>query len=135
MELVNPPYEITGLVKILFFFVISILIGFVGSFLMHKSTSFILRNAKRTANKTIVFCNWCAAGVMAFSNGANDSQKQLGIIALVLFAAGLSTAAEVPLWARITCAILLALGNHERWMAYHEHAGTQDLQNRTHPLI
>ena len=109
-ELVNPPYEITGLVKILFFFVISILIGFVGSFLMHKSSGFILRNAKRTANKTIVFCNWCAAGVMAFSNGANDSQKQLGIIALVLFAAGLSTTEEVPLWARITCAILLALG-------------------------
>ena len=109
-ELVNPPYEITGLVKILFFFVISILIGFVGSFLMHKISSFLLRNAQRTANRTIVFCNWCAAAVMAFSNGANDSQKQLGIIALALFAAGLSTAAEVPLWARVTCAILLAIG-------------------------
>jgi PiT family inorganic phosphate transporter len=47
---------------------------------------------------------------MAFSNGANDSQKQLGIIALALFSAGLITVAEVPLWARITCAILLALG-------------------------
>jgi PiT family inorganic phosphate transporter len=109
-EMVNPPYEITGLVKILFFFVISILIGFVGSFLMHKISSFLLRNAQRTANRTIVFCNWCAAAVMAFSNGANDSQKQLGIIALALFAAGLSTAAEVPLWARVTCAILLAIG-------------------------
>jgi len=109
-ELVSPPYEITGLVKILFFFVLSILIGFFGSFLVRKSTGFILRNAKRTANKTIVFLNWCAAAVMAFSNGANDSQKQLGVIALALFAAGLSTADEVPLWARITCAILLATG-------------------------
>lgn len=47
---------------------------------------------------------------MAFFNGANDSQKQLGIIALVLFAAGESAAVEVPLWARLTCAVLLALG-------------------------
>jgi inorganic phosphate transporter, PiT family len=109
-ELVNPPYEITGFVKILFFFVISIVIGFVGSFLMHKCTGFILRNSERTVNKSIMFFNWCAAGVMAFSNGANDSQKQLGIIALALFAAGLSTAAEVPFWARVICAILIAAG-------------------------
>ncbi|MDD1695853.1 MAG: inorganic phosphate transporter [Methanoregula sp.] len=109
-ELVNPPHELTGLVKILVFFVLSILIGFIGSYLMHRSTGVLLRNARRTVNKPIVFCNWGAAAVMAFSNGANDSQKQLGIIALALFAAGLSTVAEVPLWARITCAVLLALG-------------------------
>ena len=109
-ELVKPPYEITGLIKILFFFVLSILIGFAGSFLMHKSSGFILSSVKRTANKTMVFFNWCAAAIMAFSNGANDSQKQLGIIALALFAAGLPTVAEVPLWARITCASLLATG-------------------------
>lgn len=109
-ELVTPPYTCTGLVKILFFFVISILIGFFGSYLMHKSTVLLLRNAERTANRTIIRLNWCAAAVMAFSNGANDSQKQLGIIALALFAAGLSSAADVPLWARITCALLLGLG-------------------------
>lgn len=109
-ELINPPYEFTGMVKILFFFVISILIGFAGSFLMHKCSGFLLRNAKRTANKTIIRLNWCAAAVMAFSNGANDSQKQLGIIALALFAAGLSISADVPLWARISCAFLLSAG-------------------------
>jgi len=109
-ELLNPPHEVTGLVKILLFFVISIVIGFAGSYLMHKCTGFLLRNAQRTINRPIVFLNWCAAAVMAFSNGANDSQKQLGIIALALFAAGLSTAAEVPLWARVACAILIAIG-------------------------
>jgi len=76
---------------------------------MHKFSSFILRNAQRTANRTIVFFNWCAAGVMAFSNGANDSQKQLGIIALALFSAG----SQLPLSAavaRVTCAILWRSG-------------------------
>ena len=109
-ELINPPFEVTGLVKILIFFVVSIVIGFVGSYLMHKCTGILLRNAQRTINRPIVFFNWCAAAVMAFSNGANDSQKQLGIIALALFTAGLSTAAEIPFWARAGCAILIALG-------------------------
>jgi inorganic phosphate transporter, PiT family len=109
-ELANPPHELAGFVKILFFFVFSILIGFFGSYLMHTCTGVLLRNAKRSINKPVVFLNWGAAAVMAFSNGANDSQKQLGIIALALFSAGVITAAEVPLWARITCAVLLALG-------------------------
>jgi PiT family inorganic phosphate transporter len=109
-DLVTPPYAITGLVKILFFFALSILIGFFGSYLMHKTTALLLLNARRTANTTIIRLNWCAAAVMAFSNGANDSQKQLGIIALALFAGGLSAVNEVPFWARITCALLLGLG-------------------------
>jgi PiT family inorganic phosphate transporter len=54
--------------------------------------------------------NWCAAAVMAFSNGANDSQKQMGMIAMVLVASGLAVTTDVPLWARFACAILLALG-------------------------
>lgn len=109
-QLLNPPHQFTGLLKIFFFFVISILIGFSGSFLMHKCTGFLLRNAKRTANTTIIRLNWCAAAVMGFTNGANDSQKQLGIIALALFASGLSTTAEMPMWARISCAILISMG-------------------------
>lgn len=48
---------------------------------------------------------------MAFFNGSNDAQKQLGIIALVLFAAGGESAVlAVPFWARITCALLISLG-------------------------
>ena len=98
-ELVNPPYELTGFVKILFFFVISIVIGFIGSFLMHRCTSFVLRNAERTVNKTIIFFNWCAAGTHGFLKRGKRFAETVGIIALALFAAGLSTAAEVPFWA------------------------------------
>jgi inorganic phosphate transporter, PiT family len=109
-ELLGPSHELAGLAKILAFFVLSVLIGFVGSYLMHRCTGILLRNADRSANRGIIRLNWCAAALMAFSNGANDSQKQLGIIALALFAAGLTAAADVPVWARVTCAILLALG-------------------------
>jgi PiT family inorganic phosphate transporter len=109
-ELLGPAHELAGFVKIIAFFVISVIIGFAGSFLMHKTSALLLRNARRTANRTIIGLNWCAAAVMAFANGANDTQKQMGMIAMVLFAAGLSATAEVPFWARCSCAVLIALG-------------------------
>lgn len=109
-ELILPPHQLTGFAKIIFFLVISVVIGFLGSFVTEKLVSFLLRNAKRTVNKGIVRLNWIAAGLMAFGNGANDSQKQLGIIALVLFSAGEIATLDVPLWARIICAILLTAG-------------------------
>ncbi|MGB9175199.1 MAG: inorganic phosphate transporter [Methanoregula sp.] len=109
-ELFGPAHDLTGVVKILVFFVISLVIGFAGSYLMHKVTAIVLRNARRTANRTIIVLNWCAAAVMAFANAANDSQKQLGLIAMVLFISGLAVTTDVPLWARIASAFLLALG-------------------------
>ncbi|MDK2973998.1 MAG: inorganic phosphate transporter, PiT family [Methanofollis sp.] len=109
-DLLAPSHEMVGLVKILFFFVASIFIGFAGSYLMRRTTGLLLRNAKKTVNRTIVRLNRIAAAAMAFFNGANDSQKQLGIIALALFAADRSATLDVPLWARFACAVLLGVG-------------------------
>jgi len=109
-EFFSPSHELTGIFKILAFFVVSLVIGFAGSWVMHKTTGILLRNAKRSANRGIIALNWCAAAVMAFSNAANDSQKQLGLIAMVLVASGLALTADVPLWARVVSAFLLALG-------------------------
>ena len=106
----EPPHEITGLAKIIVFLAVSVLLGFMAGYLMRKTTRILLRNAKRSVNRDIVRLNWLAAAVMAFTNGANDSQKQLGIIALVLLAAGLSPSLDIPLWARLGCAFLLGAG-------------------------
>jgi len=105
-----PSPELDGMVKILLFLFLSQIIGFAGGYLMQKSTELFLRGARRSANLGIVYVNWAAAAVRAFSSGTNDAQKQLGIIALVLFAGGLYAEVTIPLWARVGCAILLALG-------------------------
>jgi PiT family inorganic phosphate transporter len=109
-ELTAPEPELTGFMKIITFFVLSVLIGFAGSYVMHKTTSFLMRNAERQKNRKIVLLNWFAAALMAFFNGANDPQKQMGMIAMVLVAAGFAATPDVPLWARFACAILMALG-------------------------
>ncbi|MBN1431518.1 MAG: inorganic phosphate transporter [Methanomicrobiaceae archaeon] len=108
--LIFPPYELTGFVKILLYLLISVVIGFFGSYILQKTTSLILRNSKRTINRDIIRLNWITAAMMSFSNGANDSQKQLGIIALVLLSAGQTATLDVPMWARIGCALLLGFG-------------------------
>jgi len=107
-ELLLPPHHLEGLMKILFFLLISVVIGFAGSFLMRRMTKFLLMNAERKINKQIIRLNWLTAAVMSFANGANDSQKQMGII--VLLSASLTTTMEVPVWTRVACALLLALG-------------------------
>ncbi|HEX3000846.1 MAG TPA: inorganic phosphate transporter, partial [Methanoregula sp.] len=109
-ELTGPEPELAGFVKILAFFAFSVLIGFAGSYLMHRTTSFLMRNADRSENRKFTLLNWCAAGLMAFFNGANDPQKQMGMIAMVLVAAGFVATPEVPLWVRGACALLMALG-------------------------
>jgi len=108
--LFSPAHELTGVVKILVFVVVSLLVGFSGSYLLHKATGILLRNARRTANRPIIVLNWCAAALMAFFNAANDTQKQLGLIMVVLAASGLSLSGEVPFWARLACAVMIALG-------------------------
>lgn len=109
-SLLFPPHELTGFFKVLVYLVISVILGFIGGYGMRTITRLVLRNAKRNANRTISRFNWIAAGAMAFSNGANDSQKQMGIIALVLLSAGLTASTEVPLWTRAACALLLFAG-------------------------
>lgn len=109
-ELLAPPHEVTGMVKVVLFLAVSIVVGLAGGYGMRRCTRVLLRNAKRTVNRSIVRINWAAAAGMAFFNGSNDAQKQLGIIALVLFAAGETAALTVPLWARFTCAVLLSAG-------------------------
>lgn len=110
VELLAPHHAMTGLVKVIVFLAVSVLIGLIGGYIMRKSTRIFLRNAKRSVNRDIVRLNWFSAAVMAFFNGANDSQKQLGVIALVLFSAGLSSTLDIPLWVRLGCAALLGAG-------------------------
>ncbi len=109
--LTAPSPELTGVVKVLALLVASVGIGLGGGYLVQRGSGRLLRDARRrTTNQRLVRVNWVVALLMAFFNGANDSQKQLGIIALVLLVAGESTTLEIPLWARLACALLLGLG-------------------------
>jgi inorganic phosphate transporter, PiT family len=50
-----------------------------------------------------------AAG-LAFSDGANDAQKSMGVLTLVLLLGGFIPTFEVPVWVMFACATAIVLG-------------------------
>lgn len=102
--------ELTGLIKVLVFLVVSVIFGLVGGFLLFKLTKWMLRGARRSINKGINKAQWLATSVFAFSNGANDSQKFLGLLILIMMASGMSSNEEIPFSARLFIALAIAMG-------------------------
>lgn len=109
--LLGPEPALEGVSMVLVFLAVSVAIGLGGGYAVQRGLAALLRNARRrTARRGLVASNWLAAFGMAFFNGANDAQKILGILALVLFTAGETTALEVPLWTRVLTALLIGGG-------------------------
>ena len=53
---------------------------------------------------------WLTASALAFSHGANDAQKTMGVVALLLFATGHLSSFSVPVWVRLMAAGSLTIG-------------------------
>lgn len=53
---------------------------------------------------------WVTSATLAFSHGANDAQKSVGIIAALLLASGQIDSLETPAWVIPACSIALTLG-------------------------
>ncbi|WIY00440.1 inorganic phosphate transporter [Amycolatopsis mongoliensis] len=69
-----------------------------------------LRRARRRADVALRRAEWVSAGALAFSHGANDAQKSMGVITLLLVATGHLGAFAVPLWVKLAAAAALTLG-------------------------
>ena len=102
--------QLTGVTKVLVFLMISVLIGFLGGFILMKLASLLLRRATVDINVLLKRLQWFTTGAQTLAHGANDAQKQMALIALLLMAMGSSTDLNVPLWVRFACALAIALG-------------------------
>jgi PiT family inorganic phosphate transporter len=102
--------HLTGIVKVLAALLLSPLIGFWAGFLIHRLLSTLLRAAKPAANSRLRFIQFFTAAGLAFSHGANDAQKSMGILTLVLLLGGFIPQFEVPFWVMLACASAMTLG-------------------------
>lgn len=100
----------TGVTKVLLALVISPVIGFWAGFIIHRLMSFFLRAAKPVVNKYLRRIQFVTSAGLAFSHGANDAQKSMGIITLVLLLGGFIPKFEVPFWVVLSCASAITLG-------------------------
>jgi PiT family inorganic phosphate transporter len=103
--------KLTGLRSVLEAMVLSPFFGFaMGLVLMVLISWLFFRVTRSVATRLFKRLQLISACFMAFSHGANDAQKSMGIITLALLSAGQIPSAEVPAWVIGACALAMGLG-------------------------
>jgi PiT family inorganic phosphate transporter len=89
------------------------LAGFAVAFAALALVRRSLREARLgPANRGFRLAQVGAGSLMGFAHGLNDAQKTMGVIALALFADGVTPRFEVPVWVKVAAAAALALGTY-----------------------
>jgi PiT family inorganic phosphate transporter len=102
--------ELTGVTKVLIALIFSPFIGLCMGFIIHRLIMFLLRGAKPSINQRLKQSQWLSAAALAFSHGANDAQKSMGILTLMLVLSGQLSSFVVPDWVILICASAMTLG-------------------------
>ena len=102
----------TGLIKTISFIVLSPLLGFLfGSLMMVIVSWLFVRSTPQRVDKWFRRMQLLSASMYSLGHGGNDAQKTMGIIWMLLIAAGVSTASDpLPLWVIISCYVAIGLG-------------------------
>jgi len=103
-------HHLTGIVKVVAALIFSPMLGFIIAFLLQKSAKLLLRNAKFTLNNGLKKLQWGIAAALAYSHGANDTQKIIGIITLALMAGKGVAISTSPLWVRFAGGLVMFIG-------------------------
>ncbi len=102
--------KLQGLYKVLIALFVSPLIGFIFGFVVPRIIYFLARNATPRVNEIFKRGQFFTAVGLAFSYGANDAQKTIGMITLSLIVAGQLSNFTVPFWVILLSASMMALG-------------------------
>ena len=102
--------RLVGVTKVLLALLLSPLAGFWVGFLIHRVALLILRSARPKVNQRLRQFQWLSTAGLAFAHGANDAQKSMGVLTLILLLGGYLNAFEVPFWVILICATAITLG-------------------------
>jgi PiT family inorganic phosphate transporter len=100
-----------GIWKVMRFIVISPLIGMVlGLALMFIALHLFGRSSPRLVDRVFRRLQIVSAAAYSLGHGANDAQKTMGIITMLLVTHGVLPTFEVPIWVILICHAAMALG-------------------------
>ena len=101
----------SGLRPVMEAMVLAPLFGFAIGFSLMVVISWVFFGVTRSlATRLFKRLQLVSACFMAFSHGANDAQKAMGVITLALLSAGQIPSGEVPFWVIGACAVAMGLG-------------------------
>ncbi len=98
------------LVKVIGAMFLSPVLGILFGYLIFKFFTYLLRNSTPKANIYLEKFQVATLIALGLSHGTNDSQKAMGIIALLLMLAGILPSISIPLWVMTVSALVLATG-------------------------
>ncbi len=99
--------------KVLVPTVLAPLIGFTVGIAIMIALLWIFRNAHPgRLQRRFRIAQTVSASIVAFSHGSNDAQKTMGIITLALFTGGVIPTLTVPLWVKLSSAMVIGLGTY-----------------------
>jgi len=100
-----------GLEKVVIGIIVSPIVGLITAFLL--ATVIITIFAKRrpsTVNSVFGKLQLVSSTYFSLTHGANDGQKTMGIIALILLTEGMITSFEIPFYVILIAALAISLG-------------------------
>jgi PiT family inorganic phosphate transporter len=89
---------------------ISPLLGAAAALATIRALRRLGRRATRAWRGSVTAGQWTMSSALAFSHGANDAQKSIGVVAALLLGAGKIDSLSAPLWVKLACSIALTGG-------------------------
>ena len=99
-----------GVLGVLLGLAISPVLGVLVAWIVAKGAARVTRRARRGLERVVRRAEWGTAFALAYSHGANDAQKTMGVITLLLVSTGHLAAFSVPLWVKLASATSLVIG-------------------------
>lgn len=105
----------TSIGKVFWGLFISVIVGLVAGFFLTKLVALLFRKVnRRKANTFFSRGQLLSAMLMAFAHGAQDGQKFMGVMVLVLIVGGVIVpsggAMVIPVWIMVLASVLMAVG-------------------------
>jgi len=104
---------LSGLTKVSVFIVVSPLLGMVLGYLFMAGALWSVRNSPPTSvDRAFRVGQLISSAAYSIGHGANDAQKTMGIIALVLYTSGVYDHFYVPTWVIVSAYLAIAAGTY-----------------------
>jgi PiT family inorganic phosphate transporter len=103
-------WQPVGVLGTLVALAVSPLVGALVAFAVIRALRRAARRATRRWQLVVGRSQWGTSAALAFSHGANDAQKSVGVIAAILLAGGQIDSLSSPTWVTLACAVALTAG-------------------------
>ncbi len=103
-------FQLAGFMKVITGMIFSPLAGFIIGLLIIKLFLKLFKRLTIKVRPIFIGTQYLSISWLAFSHGTNDGQKGMGMIAMMLFASGITSKFTVPYWVIFLCAASITSG-------------------------